>query len=43
MSRQHWNRDRTHLRRRDLTVRRRQLKRGERHLFRLTVRRYLGA
>jgi len=35
-------RDRTQLRRRDLTVRRRQIKRGERHAFRTAVRIYLG-
>jgi len=43
MSRRHWQRDRHHLRRRDLTVRRRQLKRADRNDFRRTVRLYLGA
>lgn len=43
MTRRHWRRDQLHLRRRDLTVRRRQIKRGERHDFRRTVRPYLGA
>lgn len=36
-------RDRARLRRRDLTVRRRHIKRGERHDFRASVRPYLYA
>lgn len=36
MTRRHWRRDRLHLRRR-------QIKRAERHDFRRTVRPYLGA
>jgi hypothetical protein len=43
MSRADNRRDRDQLRRRDLTVRRRQLKRSDRQTFRRTVRPYLSA
>ena len=43
MTRRQQTRDRRRLRCRDLTVRRRQLKRRDRHDFRRTVRPYIGA
>lgn len=42
MSRRRTSRDRQQLRRRDLTVRRKQLKRAERNHFRRSVRDYLS-